>query len=153
RLMKRLQELEAAHPSLAVPDSPTRRVGGSAVTDFAPVKHAVPMLSLDNTYSVDDLKEWHDRVLKGLATGEKPAYTVELKVDGLGLALIYENGVLVRAATRGDGETGEDVTANARTIRAIPLKLTGKFPKLLEVRGEAYVTKEDFQKFNDQAKA
>jgi DNA ligase (NAD+) len=153
RLMKRLQALEAAHPALATPDSPTRRVGGTAVTDFAPVKHRVPMLSLDNTYSVEDLREWHDRVMKGLAAGETPAYTVELKIDGLGLALLYEDGVLVRAATRGDGETGEDVTANARTIRSIPLKLAGKFPKVLEVRGEAYVTKTDFQKFNDQAKA
>jgi DNA ligase (NAD+) len=149
RLMKRLQALEEDHPDLRTTDSPTQRVGGTPVTDFAPVKHRVPMLSLDNTYSVEDLKEWHERVLRGLASGETPEFTVELKIDGLGLALLYENGVLVRAATRGDGETGEDVTANAKTIRTIPLKLSGKPPKLLEVRGEAYVTRADFKKFND----
>jgi DNA ligase (NAD+) len=148
KLMKRLQELEAAYPDLRAPDSPTQRVGGAAVTDFAPVKHKVPMLSLDNTYSVEDLGEWHDRVLKGLAAGEKPEYTVELKIDGLGLAILYEDGVLTRAATRGDGETGEDVTANAKTIHSIPLRLKGDPPKRLEVRGEVYVAKKDFDKFN-----
>ncbi len=148
RMMKRLQELESAYPGLRIPESPTQRVGGEPVADFAPVKHRVPMLSLDNTYSVDELKEWHARVLKGLASGETPAFTVEVKIDGVGLALLYEEGVLVQAATRGDGETGEDVTANARTIRSIPLKLEGKYPQRLEVRGEVYVTKEEFLKFN-----
>ena len=123
RLMERLQELESAYPGLRIPESPTQRVGGEPVADFAPVKHRVPMLSLDNTYSVDELKEWHERVLKGLASGETPEFTVEMKIDGVGLALLYEEGVLVRAATRGDGETGEDVTANARTIGSIPLRL------------------------------
>jgi DNA ligase (NAD+) len=152
RMMKRLQALETAYPGLRLPDSPTQRVGGSPVGDFAPVKHRVPMLSLDNTYSADELKEWHARVLKGLAAGEKPAFTVEPKIDGVGLALLYEKGVLVQAATRGDGETGEDVTANAKTIRAIPLRLEGRPPKRLEVRGEVYAAKSDFKKFNEEAR-
>jgi DNA ligase (NAD+) len=151
RLLKRLQEIETAHPELAVPDSPTRRVGGGVSTDFAPVRHAVPMLSLDNTYSAEDLGDWNDRVLKGLLPGDKPAYGVELKIDGLGLALLYEKGLLVRAATRGDGETGEDVTPNARTIAVIPLKLKGSPPDTLEVRGEVYVDKADFAAFNRDA--
>jgi DNA ligase (NAD+) len=147
RLVKRLAMLEAEHPGLASPDSPTRRVGGRPVEGFAPVRHAVPMLSLDNTYSADDLAEWRDRVAKGLKAGESAAYDVELKIDGVGLALTYEGGVLVRAATRGDGETGEDVTANARTIGSIPHKLEGKSPKLLEVRGEVYVSRKDFKSY------
>jgi DNA ligase (NAD+) len=153
RMMKRLRDLETAYPGLRLPDSPTQRVGGPPVADFAPVKHKVPMLSLDNTYSSEELEEWHARVLKGLAAGEKPAFTVEPKIDGVGLSLLYENGVLVQAATRGDGETGEDVTANAKTIRAIPLRLEGRPPKRLEVRGEAYAAKSDFKKFNEEARA
>lgn len=148
RLMRRLQEIESLHPDLRTPDSPTQRVGGAVSTDFQPVAHAVPMLSLDNTYSETDLSDWRDRVLKGLPPGEQPSYVVELKIDGLGLALLYENGVLVRAATRGDGETGEDVTANAKTIRCIPLRLEGRPPARLEVRGEVYVEKAAFEKFN-----
>ncbi|TXH28135.1 MAG: NAD-dependent DNA ligase LigA [Elusimicrobia bacterium] len=146
-LFARLKELESAHPELQTPDSPTRRVGGGVSNDFAPVKHAVPMLSLDNTYDADDLAAWRDRVLKGLAAGDAPHYVVELKIDGLGLALLYEDGLLVRAATRGDGETGEDVTANARTIRAIPLRLEGTPPRRLEVRGEVYVSRADFSRY------
>ncbi|MBP9128401.1 MAG: NAD-dependent DNA ligase LigA [Elusimicrobia bacterium] len=148
RLLRRLKEIESLQPDLATPDSPTRRVGGGVSTDFQPVAHAVPMLSLDNTYSESDLEDWRDRVLKGLPPGEKPAFVAELKIDGLGLSLLYENGVLVRAATRGDGETGEDVTANAITIRSIPLRLEGCPPARLEVRGEVYVEKEAFDKFN-----
>lgn len=147
-LIKRLEALEAAHPRLVTPDSPTQRVGGEVTGAFPKVKHAVPMLSLDNTYSVEDLRGWHERVLKGLGSGAAPAFVVEAKVDGVGLALTYEKGRLARAATRGDGETGEDITANARTIRAIPLVLHGDAPKVLEVRGEVYITKEDFRKFN-----
>jgi len=150
RLLKKLAALEEAHPSFPSEDSPTRRVGGRA-SAFTPVRHAVPMLSLDNTYDAAELLEWRDRVAKGLPPGEAPAYVVELKIDGVGLALLYEKGKLVRAATRGDGETGEDVTANARAIRAIPPRLGGKPPPRLEVRGEVYVTKSDFRKFNDAA--
>jgi DNA ligase (NAD+) len=109
------------------------------------------MLSLDNTYSTTELAQWHGRVLKGLGPQAKPEFMVELKVDGVGLTLLYENGVLTTAATRGDGETGENVTANARTIRSIPLRLIGKPPPILEVRGEVYVTKSDFKKFNKRA--
>jgi len=145
-LFARLKSLEAAHPDLRSPDSPTQRVGGGLSTDFTSVKHAVPMLSLDNTYNADDLMEWRDRAVKGLAAGDDPQFVVELKIDGLGLALLYEDGRLVRAATRGDGETGEDVTANARTIRAIPLRLEGSPPRRLEVRGEVYVSRRDFDR-------
>jgi len=146
-LMKRLLELEAKHPDLVTPDSPSQRVGVELTGAFPKVRHRVPMLSLDNTYSVEDIRAWGDRVAKGLP-GEKTEFMVELKIDGVGLALTYENGRLTRAATRGDGETGEDITANARTIRSIPLALHGKAPKILEVRGEVYVTKDDFKNFN-----
>jgi DNA ligase (NAD+) len=109
----------------------------------------VPMLSLDNTYSVDDLREWHERLKRGLRAEDEPAFVVENKIDGVGLALIYEDGVLAKAATRGDGEVGEDVTANARTLRTVPMRLAGKPPKLLEVRGEVYATKADFERYNE----
>lgn len=148
QLFLQLKEWEAAHPELVTPDSPTQRVGGTATADFRPVTHSVPMLSLDNAFTDADLSEWKDRVAKGLSPDEKVTYTVELKIDGVGLALLYENGVLVRAATRGDGDIGEEVTANAKTIRAIPLHLEGDFPSRLEVRGEVYVPKEDFEKFS-----
>jgi DNA ligase (NAD+) len=153
RLLQRLKDLERQHPELISPDSPTQRIGGQVAEGFAPVKHRVPMLSLDNTYSVEDLRDWHGRVVRGLLADEKAEFSVELKIDGVGLALTYENGLLVQAATRGDGTTGEDVTANARTIRSIPLRLRGTgLPKVLEVRGEVYVTKEDFQNFNKNLK-
>lgn len=145
RLLRQLKDLETAHPDLITPDSPTQRVAGMVTTDFQPVKHSVPMLSLDNTYTETDLLEWRDRVVKGLPPGDTPAFVVEPKIDGVSLALLYENGLLVRAATRGDGETGEDVTPNAKTIRSIPLRLEGPFPNRLEVRGEVYVAKEDFK--------
>ncbi|MFI5346750.1 MAG: NAD-dependent DNA ligase LigA [Elusimicrobiota bacterium] len=152
RLMARLKELEAAHPELAAADSPARRVSGGVGSDFAPVKHAVPMLSLDNAYEEADIRAWDERVRKNLPPGEAPSYLVEPKIDGLSCALTYENGVLVRAATRGDGETGEDVTANAKTIRAIPLKLTDGAPRRLELRGEVYMTFADFEKVNENEK-
>ncbi|MBK8575823.1 MAG: hypothetical protein IPN90_09150 [Elusimicrobia bacterium] len=145
RLLQQLNVLESDYPDLLTPDSPTQRVGGTASAEFQPVQHSVPMLSLDNTYSETDLSEWRDRILKGLPPGERPTYMVELKIDGVGLALLYEKGVLVRAATRGDGETGEDVTANAKTIRSIPLRLEGTPPVRLEVRGEVFITKDDFK--------
>ena len=145
RLIRELKVIEEAHPDLLTPDSPTQRVGGTAASDFQSVKHAVPMLSLDNTYTETDLLEWRDRVVKGLPPAETPAFVVEPKIDGLSLALLYENGLLIRAATRGDGETGEDVTANAKTIRSIPLKLEGVAPSRLEVRGEVFIAKDDFK--------
>ena len=152
RLMARLRELEASHPGLASADSPTRRVGGGVGSDFAPVKHAAPMLSLDNAYAEADIRAWDERVRKNLPPGEAPSYLVEPKIDGLSCALTYEGGALVRAATRGDGETGEDVTANARTIRAVPLRLAEGAPRRLELRGEVYMTFADFDAVNESEK-
>ena len=152
RLMSRLKELEAANPGLVTPDSPSQRVGGGLASDFKPVKHAVPMLSLDNAYEEADIRAWDERVFKNLPKGDFPSYLVEPKIDGLSCALTYEDGALVRAATRGDGETGEDVTANARTIRAIPLRLHGAAPKRLELRGEVYMPFADFERINDDEK-
>ncbi|HXT02340.1 MAG TPA: NAD-dependent DNA ligase LigA [Elusimicrobiota bacterium] len=153
KLMARLKELEAAQPELVAPDSPTQRVSGGVSSDFKPVRHARPMLSLDNSYSEDEIRAWDERVHKNLPPGEAPSYLVEPKIDGLSCALTYENGVLTRAATRGDGETGEDVTANARTIKAIPLRLRGEVPDKLELRGEVYMTFADFEKINEDEKA
>ena len=152
KLMLRLKALEEAHPEHADPDSPTRRVSGGVGSDFKPVKHAVPMLSLDNAYEEADIRAWDERVHKNLPPGEKPSYLVEPKVDGLSCALTYENGALVRAATRGDGETGEDVTANARAISAVPLRLSGSPPRKLEIRGEVYMTFTGFEKVNEEEK-
>ena len=125
--MRELTELEAAHPELVTPDSPTQRVGGRVAFGFASVTHAEPMLSLDNAYSEDELRAFDERVRRGLgdtlAAGDAPGYVAELKIDGVSIALTYTGGVLQRAATRGDGTTGEDVTFNVRTIRAIPLTL------------------------------
>jgi DNA ligase (NAD+) len=126
-------------------------VGGVPDAAFRPVRHATAMRSLDNTFSEEELAAWHQRVVKGLP-GAAPTYTVEPKIDGVGLALTYERGRLVQAATRGDGTTGEEVTANAKTIRAIPLKLQGKAPRRLEVRGEVYMAVAEFKRYNDAAK-
>ncbi|MBI4340802.1 MAG: NAD-dependent DNA ligase LigA [Candidatus Omnitrophica bacterium] len=150
RLIRRLQELEAQAPQLVSPDSPTQRVGGVPDEAFRPVRHAAVMLSLDNAFSEEELDAWHERVLKGLP-GEKPTYTVELKIDGVGLALTYERGRLMQAATRGDGTTGEEVTANAKTIRAIPLRLREEPPERCEARGEVYMTVRDFERYNSRA--
>jgi len=154
KLMARLKELEAAHPDLVSAESPAQRVSGGVASDFKPVRHARPMLSLDNSYSEEEIRAWDERVRKNLPPGESPSYLVEPKIDGLSCALTYEDGVLVRAATRGDGELGEDVTANARTIKAIPLRLHGDdVPKKLELRGEVYMTFADFEKINEVEKA
>ena len=119
-LMRELQALEAAHPDLLTPDSPTQRVGGTVAEGFATVEHRAPMLSLDNAYNEDELRAFDERVRKGLGIPEPVTYVAELKIDGLSIALTYADGVFVRGATRGDGERGEDVTHNVRTIRAIP---------------------------------
>jgi DNA ligase (NAD+) len=149
QLMKKLAALEAEHPELARADSPTRRVSGAVSSDFKPVKHAAPMLSLDNAYDEEELRAWHERLLKNLPAGEAPVFVVEPKIDGLSCALTYEDGVLARGATRGDGETGEDVTANVRTIKSVPLRLCGKFPAKLEIRGEIVMHDADFKKLNE----
>ena len=139
-LERALRELEEAHPLLADPNSPTRRVGAPPLERFEKGIHDTPMLSLDNVYSEGELREWEARVRKGLP-GEAPRYTAELKVDGLSLALRYEGRELVRALTRGDGTSGEDVTANARTLADIPLRLPEEAPEVLEVRGEAFLSR------------
>ncbi len=140
RLYRELADLERAHPELVTERSPTQRVGGAPIEGFAKVRRAIPMLSLDNTYSEEELSEWGGRVERGLA-GEAAGFVVEPKIDGVSIELRYEKGRLVRGATRGDGEVGDDVTHNVRTIRALPLTLGGldePAPALLEVRGEVY---------------
>ncbi len=149
RLMEQLKQLEAKHPEWVTPESPTQRVGGAPAEGFDTVVHKVPMLSLDNTYNVEELRDFHKRVVKNLGT-EEIEYVVELKIDGLGVSLTYKNGKFVQGATRGDGKTGEDITANLRTIKSIPLTLAGKFPKELEVRGEVYMNRKGFEKLNQQ---
>src|SRR5262249_39355428 len=123
RLMKRLEALEAEHPELLAPDSPSQRVGGEPLTGFRTVNHAVPMLSIDNTYSYDEIREWDARIKRALSPGDSIRYAVELKVDGVAVSLRYEDGLFVLGATRGDGERGDDITANLRTVREIPLRL------------------------------
>ncbi|MBI3288762.1 MAG: NAD-dependent DNA ligase LigA [Elusimicrobia bacterium] len=151
-LMSRLKALESSHPELISEDSPTQRVAGAVASEFKAVAHAAPMLSLDNAYAEADIRDWDARVKKGLPPGEPAVYLVEPKIDGLSCALTYENGALARAATRGDGETGEDVTANARRLRSIPLKLLKPFPEKLELRGEIYMTFAEFDRVNEDEK-
>lgn len=150
RLYARLRELEAAHPDLVTPDSPTQRVGGRPLEGFTQVRHAVPMLSIDNTYNEAELRQFDERVRKGLG-GEPYAYVVDPKIDGVAVSLRYEDGMLALAATRGDGTTGDDITQNARTVRSIPLRLHGRdVPGVLEVRGEVFWPKADFARFNEE---
>ena len=139
KMMARLTELESEHPELASPDSPTQRVGGQPIEGFATVRHAVPMLSIDNTYSYGELREWDVRVRKGLNANEPVRYVVELKVDGVAVSLRYERGKFVLGSTRGDGERGDDITVNLRTVREIPLTCMATTRRLvLEVRGEGF---------------
>lgn len=153
-LMRELAALEAAHPELRDPHSPTQRVGGQPAPGFVTVRHLVPMLSLDNAYSVGELREFHARICRTLACGEATPlrYVTELKIDGVSIALTYENGRLVRGATRGDGIQGEDVTSNVRVIRAIPLTLRATAP-LLEIRGEIYLPRREFLRMNEEKEA
>jgi len=152
-LMRELKELEEKYPQFISPDSPTQRVSGAVLEGFPTVKHKVKMLSLDNTYSIDELKEWEEKIKRMLKRDVKLDYTAELKIDGVSCALIYEKGKLSLGATRGDGETGEDITSNIRTISTIPLKLLGKdIPRAIEVRGEIYMEKEDFKRLNEERK-
>ncbi len=145
-LMRRLQRLEEEHPELATADSPTRRVGGKPREGFVKVPHSAPMLSLDNALNEAELREFDNRV-RSLLKGEPFRYTAELKLDGLSLAALYSGGVLARAVTRGDGQVGEDVTENARTIRSLPLRVNGA-PQDFEVRGEAIMNREAFERLN-----
>ena len=151
RLFRELQELEAAHPEAVSVDSPTFRVGAAPIPEFKQVVHTVPMLSLNNAFSSEDIDNFDRRVREGLGAAADVDYASELKFDGLAISLRYENGVFVTAATRGDGATGEDVTSNIRTVRAIPLRLHGKdVPAVLEVRGEVLMYKADFAKLNQR---
>lgn len=152
-LLKRLERLEEEEPELATADSPTRKVGGAPVEGFATVAHSTPMLSIDNTYSHGDLREWDARVRRGLNPGEPVRYVVELKVDGVAVSTRYEGGVLVLGATRGDGERGDDVTANVRTVRNLPLSLGPDAPPVLEVRGEIYMTLSELARVNAERRA
>ncbi len=154
-LMLELRALEAEHPDLVVPDSPTQRVGGRPVEGFVTVEHQAPMLSLDNAFDEAELRAFDERVRRGLGGGpaaatSAPAYVCELKIDGLSISLLYEDGRLVRGATRGDGMRGEDVTFNVRTIRAIPLTLAGSHPGRVEIRGEVYFPRKAFERLNTE---
>jgi DNA ligase (NAD+) len=178
-LMRELRAIETANPDLVTPDSPTRRVGGQASEKFAKVRHPVPMLSLGNAFDEGDARSWRERILRVLGTDAKIAYTVEPKIDGLAIALTYENGQFIRGATRGDGEVGEDVTANLRTIHSVPLalhqhdsdnqkqtsahqpgvsksdpsstiQLPSSIPTTIEIRGEVYMRIADFERLNDR---
>ncbi len=150
-LTRELRSLEANYPEFYDPNSPTLRVGGKPLEKFVKVPHQVPMLSLNDVFSLEELESWETRVKKLLPTGTVLSYFAELKLDGLSISLIYEDGELVRAATRGDGKVGEDVTQNAKTIEMIPLKLRGKLiPKFLEVRGEAVMSKAVLESLNKE---
>lgn len=154
RMMVRLRELEARYPDSIPADSPTQRVGGRASSQFTEVRHLEPLLSLGNVFSAEELRAFDERVRSGLPAGSKVEYVMEPKIDGLACSLIYENGKLVRAATRGDGVVGENVTANVRTIRSIPLMLKvpegEAVPELLDVRGEVYMPRQAFMRLNEQ---
>src|SRR5580658_2713951 len=150
-LMQELKALEAQHPDLITPDSPTQRVGGAPVAAFGVVEHAVPMLSLDNGFSEQDARDFDRRIHERLKTERDIHYSAEPKLDGLAVSLVYRRGALERAATRGDGVHGEDVTANVRTIRGVPLSLRGSPPELVEVRGEIFMPLAGFKLMNEQA--
>ncbi len=148
-MLKHAEALEAQYPSLVTPDSPTQRVGGAPIEGFVSVQHAAPMLSIDNTYNSEELRAFDERVRKGLEDEAHVDYAVELKIDGVAISLRYEKGQLVRAATRGDGSKGDDVTHNVRTIGSVPLALSGAFPGILEVRGEVFMRYAELDRLND----
>jgi DNA ligase (NAD+) len=154
RLMRELLALEAKHPSLVTADSPTQRVGGAPASAFETVEHALPMLSLDNAFTTEDVRSFDRRVRERLGTSDEVTYFAEPKLDGLAVNVTYEQGRLVRAATRGDGLRGEDITANIRTLRSVPLQLRGKrLPKSVELRGEVFMPVDGFRRLNEQLAA
>ncbi len=154
RLFRELQSLEAAHPELITPDSPTQRVGAAPLSEFGEVKHVIPMLSLGNVFSDAEMLAFDKRIHDRLKSEAETEFVAEPKLDGLAISILYENGVFTRAATRGDGETGEDVTHNVRTIASVPLRLMGEgWPAVLEVRGEIYMPKAGFEAFNAKMRA
>ncbi len=149
QLYRELQELEKEYPYLITPESPTQRVGDRPIANFTSVEHHIPLYSLENAFNLEDLKQWENRWQKLVSTVEDPSYVCELKIDGSALALTYDNGILVRGATRGDGTTGEEITQNVRTIRSIPLKLNWQNPpSRVEVRGEAFLLLDEFKRLN-----
>ena len=153
KLLERLKQLEAEHPELITPDSPTQRTGDQPVSELPQVEHRVPMLSIENTYSMDELKKFGERTAK-LLKGEEIEWVVELKVDGVAVSLVYEDGLLVHGITRGNGRVGDDVTHNVRTIQDVPKKLKGKnLPRILEPRGEIYMTNADLVHLNERQMA
>ena len=153
RLMRELETLEHKYPETVTPDSPTQRVGSAPLKEFAEVRHTIPMLSLNNAFEEQELIDFDRRVREGLDV-DSVEYSAEPKLDGLAISLVYENGILVRGSTRGDGYTGEDVTQNVRTIDSIPLKLRGKdYPGVLEVRGEVFMSKKGFEELNERQRA
>ena len=150
--MKKLQNLEAKYPDAVDPNSPTQRVGGSITKEFETVVHNHPMYSLSNTYSIEEIKDWIDRIKKRI--GEIPlSFTCELKFDGASINLTYKNGKLIRAATRGDGVQGDDVTQNIKTIPTVPLELRGDFPDFFEIRGEVVLPWQAFNLLNQEKEA
>ncbi len=156
-LMARLIQIETDHPELADPNSPSQRVGGRSLESFAHIRHLAPMLSIDNTYSPAEVQDWVNRVARLLPAGEQIEFTIELKVDGVSANLLYEHGKLVRGLSRGDGETGDDITANLRTVRTIPLQLiseenSGLIPDQIEIRGEVYMTYPEMDRLNRERK-
>lgn len=151
RLLEELISLEKQYPDFALPDSPTQRVGGTVTKNFASVAHRYPMLSLSNSYSESEIIDFHQRVAKLL--NEPAEYVCELKYDGVAISLRYEQGILVQAVTRGDGTRGDDVTTNVKTIRSIPLRLKGNFPPSFEIRGEIYMSRESFNRINEEREA
>ena len=157
-LMARLIELETANPELADPNSPSQRVGGKPLEGFLNVRHLAPMLSIDNSYSPSEIQDWVNRVHKLLPDNELVEFTVELKVDGVSASLLYENGKLNRGLSRGDGETGDDITANLRTVKSIPLQLQTvnsdlPAPDRIEIRGEVYMTYAEMERLNVERRA
>jgi len=156
RLMQSLLKLEQQYPELITPDSPSQRVGGAPIEEFQTVAHRIPMLSLENAFAVEDVNDFHRRITARLELSVDSAlqYAAEPKLDGVAVSLIYENGILIRGATRGDGTRGEDITHNVRTIESVPLRLLGnRWPELLEVRGEVYMPKAGFEAYNARARA
>jgi DNA ligase (NAD+) len=149
QLLRELQDIEREHPELITPDSPTQRVGGAPLEGFAQITHRVPMMSLDNTYSEEELREFYTRLQKGLGR-ENIKCTIEPKVDGVAVSVRYENGVLKHGVTRGDGRVGDDITQNLKTIRSLPLRLPKHVPQTFEVRGEVYMNRAEFEKMNQE---
>lgn len=150
-LMNELMVLEEAYPDLITPESPTQRIGAPPSDQFAPVEHRTLMMSLDNCFSLEELLAWGKRVERNI--GQADGYVTELKMDGVAVNLIYEDGLFVKGATRGNGRVGEDITGNLKTVRAVPLRLRGKYPKIMEVRGEVFMRTDDFEKLNATAGA